>query len=255
MVGEQTVATLTQMGQADTNGEDVVRQHSGWLIPLTVFVITAALSALILLYYIAPNPAAFIEQHTKPTTATTPVRISIDGHKLKVPANYIIYAGTRKGGARDHVALFAALPDFRGYSEAEAAAFADHSSNSPVVHILIRHERLNLPEAERLKRIYLSYVKNQKGTPGPFGLTQYHFRNDSGYRDEDLFVGKLDGHMVVMRCSRFTPDMANPNCLRDRRLSESVAMTYRFKRAHLGTWRQIATGVATLVSRFEAQAK
>ena len=61
-----------------------------------------------------------------------------------------------------------------------------------VVYLLIRDENLNLSEADRLSRIYMAYVTNPRGVPGPFGLTQYTFREDSGYRREDLFVGQTD---------------------------------------------------------------
>ena len=40
-----------------------------------------------------------------------------------------------------------------------------------VVYMLIRDERLNLTESDRLSRIYFAYVSNPKGNPGPFGLT------------------------------------------------------------------------------------
>jgi hypothetical protein len=249
------VVAQIQMARTPPNSEEDVRQHSGWLIPLVVFVVTAGLSALFLLFYLAPDPSAFIQQHTAPTTMTTPVALSVNGLKFKVPANYIMYREARSGGRRKDLALFTVLPDFRGYSHADAAAFTDHSADSPIIYILIRDEHLNLPESERFKRIYLAYAADPKGKPGPFGLTQYRFRNDSGYRDEDLFVGHDAGHLVVMRCWRFAADMPNPNCLRDRRLSQGVAMTYRFKRSHLGQWRVIAEGVSGLLSRFEAQAK
>ena len=130
--------------------------------------------------------------------------MKVDRLNLVVPANYIVYRSARQGGTRKNVALFAVLPDFRGYSSADARAFTDHSADLPVVYILMREEQLNLPEAERLKRIYMNYVTDSTGQPGPFGLTQYTFRDNSGYRDEDLFVGQRDGHPVVMRCWRFS---------------------------------------------------
>ena len=35
-------------------GEERIQRRSGWLIPAAVFIVTAALSALILLYYLVP---------------------------------------------------------------------------------------------------------------------------------------------------------------------------------------------------------
>jgi hypothetical protein len=249
------VATLARMSGRNDQGGDDVRQHSGWLIPLMVFVVTAGLSALFLLFYLAPNPTSFIQQHAAPTAMTDPVSLTVGDLSFRIPANYIVYSDARQGGVRKDVALFAALPDFKGYSTAKAPEFANHSAESPVVYMLVREEHLNLPENERLKRIYMNYVLNPEGRPGPFGLTQYTFRDDNGYRGEDMFVGGTPDKPVVMRCWRFTADMSNPDCLRDRRLSRGVALTYRFKRANLGQWREIAEGVGALIGGFEAAAK
>ncbi len=243
------------MNRDTENRQEDVRQHSGWLVPLVVFVVTAGLSALFLLFYLAPNPTSLIEQHTTPTALTTPVAVTLDRLSLVVPANYIMYRSARQGGPRKDLALFAVLPDLRGYTTADAQAFTDHSADSPVIYILLREEHLNLPESERLKRIYMNYVVDAAGRPGPFGLTQYVFRDDSGYRDEDLFVGHRNGKPIVMRCWRFAADMPSPSCLRDQRLSRGVAMTYRFKRANLGQWWEIAEGVRTLITGFENRAK
>lgn len=249
------MATLIRMSRSNQNDEEEVRQHSGWLIPFVVFVVTAGLSALFLLFYLVPTPVSFIEEHPAPTTRTDPVSLQVGSLKLKVPANYIAYRSARQGGARKDVALSTLLPDFRGYSAGEAEAFADNSADSPIIYILIRQERLNLGEAERLKRIYLNYVTDPAGKSGPFGLTQYAFRDDSGYRGEDLLVGQRHGALVVMRCWRYSQNAPSPGCLRDQRLAPNVAMTYRFKRANLGQWREIAAGVDSLIAGFKKRAK
>lgn len=249
------MATLTRKTRTAQSRDEDVSQHSGWLIPIVVFVVTAGLSALFLLFYLVPNPTSFIEEHPAPTARTDPVSLTVGALKFTVPANYFIYRSARQGGVRKDVALFAMLPDFRGYSTAEAQAFNDNSADSPVVYILVRAEPLNLPEQERLKRIYMAYAVDPAGKPGPFDLTQYTFRDDSGYRDEDLFVGHRGGKLVVMRCWRFSQTIPSPTCLRDRRLGDGVALTYRFKRANLGQWREIAEGIDALTAGFEQRAK
>jgi hypothetical protein len=243
------------MSRNDQDRDEDVRQHSGWLIPLVVFVVTAGLSALFLLFYLVPVPTSFIEEHPTPTTLTDPVSLRVGALKFTVPANYIVYRSARQGGERKEVSLFALLPDLRGYSAWEAQAFNDNSADSPVVYILIREERLNLPESERLKRIYMDYVTDPNGKPGPFGLTQYTFRDDSGYGGEDLLVGHRGQQIVVMRCWRFSADVSSPGCLRDKRLGDNVAMTYRFKRANLAQWQDIARGIDALITGFETRAK
>ena len=235
--------------------DETVKQRSGWLIPIAVFVVTAVLSAVILLLYLAPTPASFIEEHPSPSARPDAIDLSVNGLALKIPANYIIYSSARQGGPRKDVALFTTFPDFRGYSEWEASNFTSNAADSPVIYMLIRNAPFNLSEEDRLKRIYLSYVADPEGKPGPFGLTEFTFRDDSGYRREDLFVGQIKGRGVVMNCARFGPDDPSPRCLRDVRLSDTVALSYRFKRAHLASWQEIADGVDGLVRSFLTASK
>jgi hypothetical protein len=243
------------MTSRDRHADDTVKQRSGWLIPLAVFVVTAVLSAFFLLFYLAPAPTSFIEEHQSPTSRTDPVRISLGGFSLQIPANYLLYASARQGGDRKQIELFAKFPDFQGYSDWEAQTFNGNGPDSPIIYMLIREEPFNLGEEERLRRIYLNYVADAQGKPGPFELTEYMFRDDSGYRREDLFVGDMRGQPVVMRCVRFSQEVPSPSCLRDVRLSNAVVLSYRFKRALLANWREIATGVNDLVHGFAAKAK
>jgi len=227
-----------------------IRQRSGWLIPVAVFLVTAALSALFLLYYLAPAPNSFIEEHPSPTARTDAIALSVDELKLVIPANYIVYSSARQGGPRKEVALATKLPDFHGYSDWYASTFADNGPDSPVIYLLIREDRLNMSEAQRLQRIYLAYVVDPAGKPAPFGLTQYTFRDDSGYHGDDLFVGQTPKGPVVLLCVRFSPDVPSPSCLRDVRVAHRVALNYRFKRTHLARWHEIADGVDGLMSSF-----
>ena len=230
--------------------EQAIRGHSGWVIPLTVFVLTAALSGALLLYYLGPGPRALIEERPRPTASSAPVSVTVGGVAFTIPSNYIRYKRARTGGAFEQVDLFAALPDFRGYSDADAQTFLSNAADSPLINILLHDEALRLSEADRLQRIYIGYAVDPNGKPGPYGLTQYAFRNDSGYRGEDLFVGLLNGGLVVLRCDRLAGDDPNPSCLRETRLARHAALSYRFKRSQLASWRDIATGLDRLMHRF-----
>ncbi|MBU6442942.1 MAG: hypothetical protein KGR48_03440 [Alphaproteobacteria bacterium] len=241
---------MTKMGADSPRQTDEVHQHSGWLIPVVVFVVTAGLSALFLLYYLVPAPTSFIEEHPAPTSHATPVSLAVGGLKFTIPADYVVYRSARTGGRRKELALITTFPDFRGYNQAESQTFASNASDSPVIYILVREEQVNLSEQERLERIYLGYVTDARGKPGPFDLTQYTFRDDTGYRGEDLFVGHMDASLVVMRCVRFSLNVPSPSCLRDKPLGKDVALSYRFKRANLGSWREIGHGVDALMRRF-----
>lgn len=238
-----------------SNTDDGVRQRSGWLIPIAVFVVTAGLSALFLLYYLAPAPNSFIEEHPVPTGMSDAVSFEIGTLNLVVPANYTLYKSARAGGRRKALEIYATYPDFHGYTDADAQTFIGNSSDSPVIYMLVRQDDLNFSEEQKFKRIYLNYVSDTRGKPGPFGLTQYAFRDDSGYRGQDLFIGEGDKGPMVFVCTRFSLQVQSPNCWRDMRLRKGVSVTYRFKRANLGHWREITAGVEGLLQSFIARAK
>lgn len=242
-------------GMSYSDSDGTIRRRSGWLIPLGVFLVTLILSALFLLYYLAPSAPSFLEEQIAPTSRTDPVALRVHGLKLWIPANYLEYESARQGGARKDLALFAILPDMAGWSNWEATTFNDNTPESPVIYLLIREESLNLNESDRLARIYMNYVTNPKGFPGPFGLTQYTFREDSGYRSEDLFVGQTREGPEVLRCVRFSPQVPSPSCLRDVPIAHGVALSYRFKRAHLARWHEIGDGVRNLILNVEKQPK
>lgn len=237
------------MSRSD-DADDTVRKRSGWLIPLGVLAVTVALSALFLLYYLAPTAPPLFTEQVSPSSEGEAAELQVGGRTFWIPGNYLQFDSARRGGRKREVALFAMLPDLSGWSNWNASAFAENGPNSRIVFLTIR-EQANLSEADRLKRIYMDYVVDPKGAPGPYGLTRYTFRADSGYRAEDLFVGQTSKGPVVLRCVRVAPDVPSPSCLRDMPLGKGVGLSYRFKRSKLNHWHEIADNVATLIASFE----
>jgi len=232
-----------------------VRKHSGWLIPLALLVLIVALCALVLLYYLAPSPNSLIEEHASPSAGLYRVQLRVGTIALSVPANYLPYAAERSGGPRREVAVYAELPDFRGFSDSAAGEFGGNSPDSRVIHMLITRESFDVGESARLTRIYLAEVIDPRGRPGPAGLVEYTFRTNSGYRGEDLFVGRDAGAAVVMRCTRLSAEVPSPNCMREVQYAPGILLSYRFKRSQLGHWRQIAAGAERLVATFATRQK
>jgi hypothetical protein len=109
-VEDRIVPATLPMSRRGEQVDETVKQRSGWLIPIAVFVVTTVLSAVILLLYLAPTPASFIEEHPSPTSRADPIDLSVNGLALKIPANYIIYSSARQGGPRKDVALFTTFP-------------------------------------------------------------------------------------------------------------------------------------------------
>jgi hypothetical protein len=56
---------------------------------------------------------------------------------------------------------------------------------------------------------------------------------------------------MLFLCEQASIEFPRPNCLAiDRPLVQGLSYSYRFKRAYLGRWREIATGVDQLIAKF-----
>jgi len=234
--------------------DETVRKRSAWLLPLGVFFVTFVLSAMFLLLYLAPSAPSLFEEQVTPTSRTDIINVTVNGRRFHIPANYLEYASARQGGEHHELDLFALLPDLTGWSNWNADNFSSNAPDSRVIFFTIRSEKIGLSESDRLKRVYLGYVRDRRGTPGPYGLTQFAFRADSGYRDEDLFVGETEKGPIVLRCVRLSHDVPSPSCLRDTLIGRGVSLSYRFKRSQIEHWRDIGAGVDNLIASFEKPA-
>jgi hypothetical protein len=233
------------------DADDTVRKRSGWWIPLGVFLVIVVLSLLFLLYYLAPTPPPLFSEQEAPTSSTEVAALEVGGLKLWIPQNYLRYDSARMGGRRREIALFAMLPDLSGWSNWDAQTFVDDGPRSRLVRMEIREDQSSLAEADKLRRIYLAYVADAKPAPDQFELSRYAFRDESGYHNQDLYVGAIGGGVAVMRCERVTAENTSPNCYREMPLAKGAELTYRFKRSKLSHWREIGEAADKLMAAFE----
>lgn len=228
----------------------LAKQRSSWFAPAIAFFVTACLSAVVFAYYFAPGPPGLGQELPEPTDATRPIALTVGSTRFRIPANYVQLTSARRGGALSEVDLAAILPRLDGYSLATAKDFAGHVTDSPIVALKIRGGQAPLPEAARLERIYRLQIDDLQGERQGDGLMRYGFRQDSGYRGQELFTGAIDGQEIVMLCDRIAADTPSPNCMRDVPFGNGLGLSYRFKRAHLARWREIDTAVRALVNGF-----
>ena len=229
----------------------VVKEHSGWLVPLAVFFVTACLSALVLAYYFAPSPSGLGQELPSPTDSPIRVSLSVGMVKFRIPANYLPMASARRGGSKEDVDLAAVLPEFDGFSLRVANDFNANAPDSSAIYMTLRSSRTPMPEQDRFRRIYLPQVEDEYGQEGPYGLRQYSFRADTGYHSQDLFFAASEPRPAALICDKPDANTPSPNCLRDLPLSNGLALAYRFKRAHLEHWREIDNHVRALIAGFE----
>ncbi|HJR57165.1 MAG TPA: hypothetical protein VJ798_11340 [Rhizomicrobium sp.] len=235
------------MSEASNRPEEI-HQHSGWLIPLAFLGVILVLSALFLLYDLRPAPGPRAGR----TADEAPVALTVGNLRLTVPANYLDSRAARAGGEQEALMLSALLPDMRGYSSADAKLFAGNPPDSPLVHLQFKGGESDLEATERLARVYRPYLAAPTGKEGDFGLVTYGFRADSAYGRHDLFAGEAAGRQLLFLCERANPELPSPNCLvTGHTIASHVSFSWRFKRAYLARWREIATGVDGMLTRFQ----
>lgn len=231
------------------------REYSAWLIPLVVFVVTAVLAALFLVYYFAPSPPQFTRTRPAPTDSSELTMLSIGNTGFHIPSNYILFSADRSGGQLEELSLITLFPGLQGYTLADAQEFNSNTPDSRVIYMGVRKERVALTQEEKLARVYRPLIEEIEGTPTSFGAKQYIFREDSGYRDEELYVREGQNGTVLIRCTRPGTQVPSPNCLGDISLGDGLTATYRFKRAHVAQWQDIEAGTRALLGAFMVKSR
>ena len=230
---------------SSTGHREDIHRHSGWWIPGAFLFVLALLSALLLGWYLRPGPRS----QTAPTAQSGPVRLSLHGTAFAIPANYIENAQARTGGERDAVTLVMVFPSWQGFSQDQARLFVGNAPDSPLVRLSLHGDPNSLDAQDRLNRLYQPDVA--KTEQADFGLTRYVFAPDSAYGADALYAGGSGKDLMLFLCERASLEFSSPNCVAiDRPLAPGLSYSYRFKRAYLGRWREIAAGVDQLIAKF-----
>ncbi|HWU54770.1 MAG TPA: hypothetical protein VN175_04650 [Rhizomicrobium sp.] len=234
---------------SSTGRREEVHRHSGWLIPGAFLLAILLLSGLFLGWYLRPS----FRSQVAPTGQSSLVNLRVHGISFAIPANYIENARARAGGDMNALTLVALFPSWQGYSESQARLFSSNAPDSPLVRLSLRGDPNNLKAEDRLNRVYKPHMVNAEGEAGPFGLTHYGFAPESGYGASDLFAGDSTKGLLLLLCERASVEFPSPSCLAiDRPLAPDLSYSYRFKRAYLGHWREIAADVDRLIAKFRA---
>jgi len=175
--------------------------------------------------------------------------ITVGGMLLNVPADSIRMRLQRRSGAQDRIDLAFAYPALTP-PEPPKHISADSLEETPVtvdrllLSIAVRGDEL-APD-ERVQTIYPRYLDPQSTMQG--GLVGHAFLDSSPYRSEDLFTS--DNPRFAARCTR--DDLTPGICLNQRRI-DGVDMTFRFPRAWLAQWRDVAGAMDKLVAQLRTR--
>ncbi len=224
------------------------KQDSSWTLAFTILGVTLLLSLGFFYYYFGPTLSELTGDTPDPTASEDLIPLKIGDVSFLIPASYTRFPRARRGGQRDEVALYALLPDFEPYSSETKELFENNAPDSPVIYFEIISFTPALTEKERLERVYMENVVDRKGRQGPYGFRMYQFMENTGYKDEDLFVyGRNTDSPVVIRCYRETELIPSPHCRRDLELTDTLLLSYRYKRPWLAQWRAIDQSLRAFV--------
>lgn len=167
---------------------------------------------------------------------------------FNVPTDAVRKKVQRHAGQQERVDLIFAYPELTPPPPParQDLAVADEPANAPAeaprLFLSIAAHGGALSPEERLRTIYPRYLDPTTSSERD-GLTGVAFRPTSPYRNEDLFTGEKG---FVARCSR---DAATAGmCLHDLRV-DGADLTFRFPRAWLASWREVAAHLDQLVAR------
>jgi hypothetical protein len=173
--------------------------------------------------------------------------VSIGGTLFNVPPAAIRMKIQRHTGPQERIDLSFTFPALEAPDAAKhvSADTVEETAIQPIDRIFLSisaHHDTLAPDI-RLRTIYPRYLEKVLA-PGQDGLTARAFRDGTPYSNEDLFLA--NGPAMVARCTR---DAATPGmCLSERRV-DGADLTFRFPRAWLAQWRDVAGAMDRLTGQ------
>lgn len=236
-----------------SNNDDFAKERPAWLFPALVAAGVVILSAFFLYYYFGPTPRELLGLDPQPSARTIEIEAIIGGTWFIIPENYTRYPVQRTGGIQREVAMHALLPDLEPFSEEQRAAFDNNAPDSAVLYFSLREAGVTLSSEQRFKRIYKKYLDGKPPEHDMLNMDRYAFSADSGYKDQDLFTYRdQNNQLALLLCDQLTSLIDSPNCTRTLLLSDKLALTYRYKRAHRANWQEIDAAILLLIQSFDA---
>jgi hypothetical protein len=216
------------------------RQQRGHLVPIVLASALAASAIALVAYLLWPT--------WEPTKSDDPARlpVSVGATLFNVPTLAVRMKVQRHSGPQERVDLSFAYPslDAAGapkHASSETAEGAIQPIDRIFLSISAHHDTL-APDI-RVRTIYPRYLE-KVSAPGQDDLTARAFRDGTPYSNEDLFIANTPA--MVARCTR---DAATPGmCLSERRI-DGADLTFRFPRAWLAQWRDVAGAMDKLTGQ------
>lgn len=244
-------ATYSRFENMSNGSDQYVKERPAWLIPVAVALGVSLFSALFGYYYFGPTPSEILGLDPRASDSSEKVDMMIGDERFLIPANFTRYPLQRVGGTQDEIDLHALLPELAPYTANRQAAFENNAPDASVVHIKIHRANGLMPAARRLDDIYARHLYSRTPESGAAGLSLYRFAEGTGYKDQELYVAdQPDGQPLLILCFKHSDVIFSPNCTRTFHLTDTVAVTYRYKRAQLENWQSTDQAIIALVRSF-----
>jgi hypothetical protein len=231
---------MTLLSSAHINTRRLRRRAHGHLVPIALGCAIAAGSIALVAYLLWPT--------WEPDKSGDPDRlpVSVGATLFNVPTQAVRRKVQRHSGPQERVDLSFAWPslDAAGapkHASSEASEEAVPPIDRLFLSISAHHDTL-APDI-RVRTIYPRYLE-KASAPGQDGLTVCAFRDGTPYSNEDMFLANAPA--MVARCTR---DATTPGtCLSERRI-DGADLTFRFPRAWLAQWRDVAGAMDRLTAQ------
>ncbi|HXD43801.1 MAG TPA: hypothetical protein VN655_01605 [Pseudolabrys sp.] len=218
--------------------------HGPLAAPLILFLIAGAAAASYVGYVLWPR------WPDTPVALDTPaLPIVVAGAAFNIEPAAIRNRVQRRPGTQDRVDLAYVWPTLAPPDPAEKAA-TPGAPIQPLERLFVTIEGADgtMPPIERVETIYPRYLVAEPAA-GPPGLTLRGFRKDTPYAGEELAFESTNPQHFLARCSR-RGAVGSGSCLLEKRLGEAN-LTFRFPRAWLDNWQQVAQAIDTLIARLQ----
>ncbi len=177
--------------------------------------------------------------------------VVIGNNVLAVPGSMIRFEGSRRGGVASRLDLYLRWPQLDGYSHAARDDFNHVGGSRRILFLSFEERIMSRDMSGRLEPIYRALIED-RGRPGPGGLTVHRFSPDSGYVDEVLVIGDAGAKRpFVARCLSGEAAKASlAPCERDIHVGDGLNLVYRMPAELAGSWREVEAAVRAAAERF-----
>lgn len=221
-------------------------KHRSHLVPFAAAGGAGVVAVLLVVYILWPT------WNTEQPTDPSHLPMVIGNVPFNVPAKAIRVKLQKRSGPQERVDLNFNYPSLdvpRAQPHVTAETVEDNLPPIDRIFLSIAAHHNSLSPDERVRTIYPRSLDSNPPRVTE-GLSTRPFRDNTPYTGEDLVYSSSP--QFIARCMRdgVTPGM----CLSERRI-DGADLTFRFPRAWLAQWRDVAGAMDTLVSRMQKPRK